>query len=382
MRTIGVVTGTRSEYGILLPVIKAIMNHDGLQLKLVVAGMHLSPEFGFTVSEIEKDSIRIDARVEMLPQDDTLGSMVQAIGRGIQGMGKTWGSLIPDLILVLGDRIEPLAATIAGSYMNIPVAHIHGGDTSRGGLDEYARHAITQFSHIHFPATEKSAERIIKMGIDSWRVHMVGSPSLDDILNKELPSREILTKKYQIDTSHPLILLVQHPVTTQVDDAQEQIRITLEAVLETGYPSIIIYPNADAGGRHIIDILEQYVHCENLKMFKSIPREDYLGILGIASVLVGNSSSGMIEAPSFALPVINIGIRQEGRERGQNVIDVPHDKDLIVEAIERALKDPDFLTLVKKRINPYGDGKAGIRIAEILANVELTPGLLQRKMAY
>ena len=382
MKRIAVVTGTRAEYGILKPVLKAIKAHPGLKLSLVVTGMHLSHEFGYTIQEIEKDGFEIEAKVDMLASNDSLGAMAKSVGVGITGMAQTWEQLKPDIILVLGDRVEPLAAAIAGTYMSIPIAHIHGGDSSRGGLDEYARHAITKLAHIHFPATEKSAERIIKMGEDEWRVHIVGSPALDVILNEALLSAEVLTRKLGIDLSRPLILLVQHSVTTQVDEAAKQVEETLKAIVEIGNPTVLVYPNSDAGGRRMIEVIKQYGKYPFIKTFPSLPRKEYLSLMKLARVMVGNSSSGIIEAPSLGLPVVNIGIRQEGRERGKNVIDVGHNKQEIVKGIEKALTDKEFLVKVKKCESPYGDGKATPRIAEILSKVEITPQLLQKKITY
>ncbi len=382
MKKVAVVTGSRAEYGILYPVLKAIEAHPELRLSLVVTGMHLLPEFGYTVREIESGGFKVDARVDMLLGSDTLGAMVKSVGMGIIGMAQTWEQLNPDIILVPGDRGEPLAAAIAGAYMNIPVAHIHGGDNPRAGLDEYARHAITKLAHIHFPATGTSAERIIKMGEDEWRVHMVGSPTLDVILNESLLSAEALTEKLGIDLSRPLILLVQHSVTTQVDEAARQMRETLETIVEMGNPTVLIYPNSDAGGRRMIEVIKEYEKFNFLTTFKSLPRKEYLSLMKAAGVMVGNSSSGIIEAPSLGLPAVNIGIRQEGRERGENVIDVGHNNREIVTGIERALTDEGFLKAVKKCQSPYGDGRAGSRIAEILSQIEITPQLLQKKMTY
>ncbi|MFC1927489.1 UDP-N-acetylglucosamine 2-epimerase [Chloroflexota bacterium] len=381
-RKVAVLTGTRAEYGILYPVLKAIEQHPKLQLLLIATGMHLSREFGYTVEELEKDGFRIDAKVDMLLSDDTVAAMSKSIGIGIIGLSQTWEEMGPDMIVVLGDRVEPLAAAITGAYMNIPVAHIHGGDTGRGGLDESARHAITKFAHIHFPATKKSAERIIGMGEDWWRVHTVGSPALDTILNEPLISPKTIAKKLSLDLSRPVILVVQHPVTTQVKEAPEQMKQTLQAIVGFQYPAIVIYPNSDAGGRRIIDVIKQYESYPFIRTFRSLPHREYLSLMRVASVMVGNSSSGIIDAPSFGLPVVNVGIRQEGRERGKNVIDVAHKKSEIARALKRALSDKKFLAEVKKCENPYGDGKAGPRIAEVLSQVAITPRLLQKKSAY
>jgi UDP-N-acetylglucosamine 2-epimerase (non-hydrolysing)/GDP/UDP-N,N'-diacetylbacillosamine 2-epimerase (hydrolysing) len=382
MRKIAVVTGTRAEYGILVPVLKAIEAAPGLALSLTVTGMHLSREFGYTLDEIKRDGFRIDAKVPMLLPGDTLAAMAESVGRGVVGMSRTWERLRPDIILVLGDRVEPLAAAIAGAYMNIPVAHIHGGDSSKGGLDESARHAITKFAHIHFPATEKSARRIIKMGEDDWRVYQVGSPALDVILNEPLISAEQMAKKFDLDLSQPLLLLVQHPLTTEVENAAWQMRETLQAIIEVGYQVIVVYPNSDAGGRRMIEVIKEYEKYEFVKTFKSLPRREYLSLMKIASIMVGNSSSGIIDAPSLSLPVVNIGTRQEGRERGKNVINVGHNKHEIIKGIREGLTDKEFLLKVKKCQSPYGDGKAGLRIAEILSKLEITPRLLQKKITY
>jgi GDP/UDP-N,N'-diacetylbacillosamine 2-epimerase (hydrolysing) len=383
MKKIAAVTGSRAEYGILSSVLKAIEAHPGLRLFLVVTGMHLSHEFGYTVQDIEKDGFKIDARVDTLLSSDTPGAMAKGIGMGIIGMTQTWEQLKPDVILVLGDRVEPLAAAISGAYVNIPIAHIHGGDKSIGGhADDSIRHVITKLAHIHFPATNKSAERIIKMGEDEWRVHMVGSPALDDILGEPLLPSEVLEEKLGTSLAQPLILLVQHSVTTQVDEAAEQMRETLEAIVEIGYTTVLLYPNSDAGGRQMIEVIKEYEKYPFIKTFKSLPRKEYLSLMKLASVMVGNSSSGIIDAPSLGLPVINIGIRQEGRQRGNNVIDVGHNKQEIIAAVEKALTDEEFLAKVRKYENPYGDGKTGPRIAEILSQIEITPRLLQKKITY
>jgi len=381
-RKIAVVTGTRAEYGLLYSILRAIEAHPKLQLLLVVTGMHLSYEFGYTVQDIERDGFKIEAKVDMLLGNDTPGAMAKSVGLGIMGFSQTWEHIQPDVILVLGDRVEQLATAISGAYMNIPVTHIHGGDTSKGGLDESARHAITKFAHIHFPATKKSADRIIKMGEEEWRVHRVGSPALDIILNETLLPPEALARKFGLDLSQPLLLVVQHSVTTQVDKAPKQMVETLEAIVKMRYPTILIYPNSDAGGRRIIDVIRHYESYSFIKTFKSLPRNEYLSLMKVARVMVGNSSSGIVEAPSFGLPVVNIGIRQEGRERGTNVIDVGHSKREIIEAVNKALTDKRFLASVKRRANPYGDGKTGPRIAEILSRIEITPQLLQKKITY
>lgn len=381
-RKICVVTGSRAEYGLLKPVMKAIARSKKLILQVLAMGMHLVPEFGETMKEIKKDGFNIDGLVKMTASRDTKEAMAQSIGRGIIGITDSLAEIKPDIVLILGDRMEALSAVIAAVYMNIILAHVHGGDSPRAGLDEYARHAITKLSHIHFPATEKSANRIIKMGEDYQRVHVVGAPGLDSILKEKLISRSRLANKYKLDLSKPLLLIVQHSVTTEVEDAERQMRETMEAIKEIGIQSVAIYPNADAGGRRIIKIIEEYRKFPFIQIYKNLPHLDYLSLMKLASVMVGNSSSGIIETPSFSLPAVNIGTRQEGRERANNVIDVDYSKNQIKKTIKEMLDNRKLRERLKKSKNPYGDGKASERIIKVLENIELNKRLLQKKITY
>lgn len=375
------VTGTRAEYGILKPVLKAINENPRLDLALVVTGMHLSKEFGYTIKEIRKDGFKIDAKVEMLHAEDTGAAMAKSIGKCIKKLTEALKWIKPDFLVLLGDRAEMLAGAVAASYMGIPIAHLHGGEVS-GSVDDSVRHAITKLAHVHFPATRGSANRIIKMGEDPSRVFIVGAPALDTILNERLPKQTKLSKKYGLDLSKPILLVLQHPVVTEADEATDQMKETLDAIVELKHQTIIIYPNADAGGRRMIKVIKKYERYPFIKSFKSISCSDYLGLMKAASVMVGNSSSGIIEAPSFHLPVVNIGTRQKGRERSTNVIDVRHNKREIAKAIKKALYDKRFRANVKKCRNPYGDGKAGTRIAEALSKIKITPKLTQKRTVY
>jgi len=382
-RKIAILTGSRAEYGLLHPVIKSIKDNPELRLSIIVTGMHLSKEYGFTINEIRKDGFKIDASVDMLLSNDSGEAVAKSIGIGIIGIAQALKQIRPDLLLLLGDRGEPLAGAIAALYLNIPIAHIHGGDTMTGGvIDSSIRHAITKLTHLHFPATEESAERIRKMGEESWRIHTVGAPGLDTILNTELIPEEKLVKKFSLRPGEPLLLAVQHPITTQPENAAREMQITMEALCELKIQTILIYPNSDSGGRSMIEVIKAYEHLPFMHIFKSLPHIEYISLMNIADALVGNSSSGIIEAPSFHLPVVNIGIRQEGRQRASNVIDVTYEKTKIIEAIRTALYDEKFKQEVNKCVNPYGDGKAGIRIAEVLAGIEINQELLQKKITY
>jgi len=382
-KKITVITGTRAEYGLLYPVMRAIQDHLELNLSIIATGMHLSPEHGYTINDIENDGFKVDVTVDMLLSNDTSASMAKSLGIGIIGITQALEQIKPDIVLVLGDRDEPFAGAIAASHMNIPVAHIHGGDSTTGGcIDESIRHSLTKFAHIHFPATKESAARIEKLGEETWRIHTVGAPGLDTILNTELLTKEQLIEQYSLNANEPLLLAVQHPVTTQPENAANEMRSTLEAIAELGIQTILVYPNSDAGGFSMIEVIKEYEHLPFLHTFKSLLHIEYLNLLNIADAMVGNSSSGIIEASSFHLPVVNIGIRQEGRQRSDNVIDVAPDKGKIIEAIKIALHDEAFKQKINECVNPYGDGKAGLRIAEVLAELEINQKLLQKKITY
>jgi UDP-hydrolysing UDP-N-acetyl-D-glucosamine 2-epimerase len=378
-RKILYVTGTRADYGLMKSVLRAIDKHPKLELTIVVTGMHLMEEFGSTVEEVKKDGFEIH-EIDATYEKDNNESMANFIGKFIQLLTKKVTEIKPDIILLLGDRGEMLAGAIVGTYLTIPIAHLAGGDIT-STVDEHARHAITKLAHIHFPATEKSAERLIKMGEDPSNIFVVGAPGLDSILNEELIEPQKIVKHYKLELSKPILLAIQHP-TTEVEDASDQIHETLEAILELKHQTVLIYPNADAGGRKMIEVIKEYEKHPFITTFKSIPHKDYLSLMKIASVMVGNSSSGIVEAISFGLPVVNIGSRQEGRERAENVIDVDYNKEEIKAAIEEALCDEDLKEKVKNCKNPFGDGKAGPKVANILSNIKIDKFLLKKKLTY
>lgn len=384
MRKIAAVTGTRADYGLMYCLLKAIQADPDLELLLIVCGMHLSPEFGLTVKEIENDGFPIAARVDMLLSADTGGAMAKSIGIGIIGIAQALEQLKPDIVVVLGDRGEMLAAAIAALHLNIPIAHIHGGEVT-GTVDEMVRHAITKLSHIHLAATEDSARRIEKMGEEPSRIFVVGAPGLDYIKQAPIINREELAKKYPLllRSDEPVLLVTYHPVTTERQHVKEQIQQLMEALVYFKYPAIITYPNSDSGGREIIETIERYVqHYEFMMAYRNIPQLEYINLLKYVDAMVGNSSSGIIEAPSFQLSVVNIGTRQQGRLRACNVIDVGYSKDDIIQGIHKALHDEDFKKRLKECINPYGDGNASQRIVDILKNIELSDSFTQKRLTY
>ena len=379
-RKILYISGTRADYGLMRETLFSIRKHPKFKLEIVVTGMHLMPKFGKTIRQIQKDGFQIH-RIDTVYKGDNKESMSHFIGEFVLKLTKLVKKIKPDIILVLGDRAEMLGGVIVGAYLAIPVAHMHGGDVTTT-VDEFARHAITKLAHIHFAATPKSAERIIKMGEDPWRVFVVGAPGLDSILNKKLLSRKEIEKKYNLNFLKPILLVLQHPVTVEVEDAPRQIRETMEVIKTLGFQTIVIYPNADAGGRKMIKVIEKYRKYPFIKIYEDILHHDYLSLMKIASVLIGNSSSGIIESIPFRLPVVNIGVREKKRERAVNVIDVDYDREQIKKAIERALYDKRFREKVKKCKNPYGDGRAGIRIANILSKIKIDKKLLQKQITY
>jgi len=380
-RKICVITGTRADYGILNLVMKAIKNSHNLELYIIATCMHLMKEFGCTVKEIEKDGFNIYEKINISYRKDTGQAMAFSVGKAVSEFSISLDRLKPDVVVVLGDRGEMLAAAIAANYLNIPVAHIHGGEVS-GHIDGLMRHAITKLSHVHFPATTKSAQRILRLGEEKWHIFVSGAPALDRILKKQVTKLSELVKKYKINKNQPLLLVAQHAVNAEALNAAGQMKVTLEAINNFKLQTIVIYPNADAGGRSIIKVIKKYIKHPFFKIFNNIPHKDYLGLLNIAAALIGNSSSGIVEAPSFKLPVINIGNRQKGRERSINVIDVPHDKNMIIKAIKKALFDKKFREQLKKCKNPYGDGHASERIVKILSSIKLGNRLLQKQITY
>jgi len=379
-RKILYISGTRADYGLMRSVLSAIHHHPAMELHIAVTGMHIMPEFGYTLEEIKKDGYSCHV-INVTNLEDTTGSMAVFIGLFIQEFVALVKNLKPDIILVLGDRGEMLGGAVVGAYMGIPVAHVHGGEVT-STADENARHAITKLSHIHLPATEESAQRIIKMGEDPHHVFVVGAPGLDQILNIQSVSPKETIDRYHIDPRIPIIIVLQHPVPLEPGEPAYQMEQTMQAVCDLDCQILVIYPNADAGGRAMIEVIKKYESHKNIRTFPSLGHKDFLILLKLSSVLVGNSSSGIIEAPSFGVPVVNIGSRQKGRQKGENIIDTGYDTHEIAKAVDRALKDNDFKRKVKTANNPYGVGDSSGKIVEILKNIEITPALLQKRMMY
>jgi len=392
-RKIAVFTGNRSEYGLQYPILRAIAADDRLELKLLVGGAHLREELGATSQEIEHDGFRIHARVEMEPPVDSPAYTAECIGRGILSISAILAKLKPDILLLYGDRFESFAAMIAATQMNIPVAHIEGGDYTEGGaLDDSVRHAMTKLAHLHFTTNAQSAERVLKLGEEAWRVFNVGLPTLDLAVAGIHAAPEQLITEFGLDAVRPILLFCQHSISTEEDQAANQITPSLTALrqlLERGYQVIATYPNDDAGGRVIIEAL-QGLKAEELPDFhlvKSLGRNRFHGMLHLIGrlgrgAMVGNSSAGIKETAAFGCPAVNIGSRQQGRLRAGNVLDAGYDSAEIVAAIGRCISDRAFREVCRSGPNPYGKGDAGSQVAEALATTPLNLRLLQKKMTF
>jgi UDP-hydrolysing UDP-N-acetyl-D-glucosamine 2-epimerase len=287
----------------------------------------------------------------------------------------------PDLVVVAGDRGEHLVAAMAAAHMSIPVAHIQAGERS-GNIDGMTRHAITRFAHLHFASGPDAAERLRRMGEEEFRIHMTGAPQLDELVNGEMAPAEEIASRFHLDLSQPVLLVVQHPVTEEFGEGVEQMAETLEAVCAVGYQTVVIFPNNDAGSEDFRLMIERY-HRPFMRVERNVPRHVYAGLMKAASALVGNSSSGLIEAPAFRLPAVNVGERQRERARAPNVIDVPYDRAAIVDAIRRAVSSEFRASLENGFESPYlSDGKVSERIVEILKTVEIDERLLKKQIAY
>jgi len=380
-RKILFITERRADYSRLKPIMKAVKKSKKLKPLLLVTGIHLLKHFGETKKVIERDGLKIDAVLPMFSEkdEDSGASMVKGMGRAILGMADIFSRLKPDIIFSGFDIGANFAAAITGMHMNIHVCHIQGGEVS-GTVDEVIRHGITKFAHVHFPATAKSARRIIKLGENPNYVFNVGSPSLDTIKSISYAAKEEIFKKYGLDPGKKLIIFIQHPVTTEVDLVVKQINLSIKSIgavnKKYGTQVIAVYTNNDAGGRRIISELKK----SGIKVLPHIVYEDFLNLMKRADVLVGNSSSGIHEAPSFGLPVVNIGSRQQFRERGRNVIDAGHNISEIKRAIEKALFDKNFIKTARSAKNPYDNGFTAQKVVKILETIKLPP--IQKVITY
>jgi len=378
-RKICVVTGTRAEFGLLRWLIQEVQASEGLELQIVATGMHLSPEFGLTYREIEQAGFHIDARVEMLLGADTASAVTKSMGLGLIGFADVFARLSPDVVVLLGDRFEIFAAAAAAMIAGIPIAHLHGGETTEGAFDEAIRHAVTKMSHLHFVAAEDYRRRVIQLGEQPERVFLVGGLGIDAIKHITLMTREELEASIDFKLGPRNLLITFHPVTLEGQSSAHQMRELLDALDGLRDTHLIFtMPNADTGGRELTSMVESFVSTHpNARAYSSLGQLRYLSCMKWVDGVVGNSSSGLAEAPSMGVGTVDIGDRQRGRLRASSVIHCEPDRQQIADAID-ILYSAAFRQGLATVVNPYGNGGASQRIVEVLANHPLDP-LVKKK---
>ncbi|MBF0143802.1 MAG: UDP-N-acetylglucosamine 2-epimerase (hydrolyzing) [Magnetococcales bacterium] len=384
MRSLCFFSGNRSEYGLVRPLLRAVRERPDLSSCLILSGAHVSGDFGATATEVE--STLVDRLIPVpltVPLDGSLASVVSGYAELTGKAGEILLRLRPDFLVILGDRAESLAVAAVAHLANIAIAHLYGGDLSQGGQwDDNNRHALTKLAHLHFVSNPDSARRVLGLGEEPWRVHEFGATSVDNFLEGEYTPEGELREKYGLKSGEPFILFTQHPVSSQSDQAFAQAMESLAALVTLGVPTIITYPCQDLGADGILRAIDCHRQESHFRIHPSLGWRDYVGLLHLHPVVVGNSSSGLLETPIVKCPCVNIGSRQEGRLRAGNVLDVGHDREAIAAAVRRALFDPEVAARVRAVRNPYGEGGASRKIAEVLAMVPRDRRLLTKKMTY
>lgn len=379
MRTIGVVTVGRSDYGLYLPVLRRMQEEDELRVQLIVSGSHLVEELGLTVDVIRADGLTIADHVEALLASDSPEGLAKSMGLGTIGFAQSYARLRPDVLFVLGDRFEMHAAVVAALPFKIPVAHISGGEITEGAVDDALRHSMTKLSHLHFVTTEEYARRVLQMGEEPWRVVVSGSPSLDNLRTFRCLDDQQLQELLGLRWNVAPLLVTYHPVTLEYEQTEWQVEQLLGALEVFDRAVIFTLPNVDTKSRTIIRAIRKFVDRHPAaRLVENLGTQQYFSMMACAAAMVGNSSSGIVEAPSFGLPVVNIGARQQGRLRVENVVDVGYSREEIVRGITQALA-PGSRDRLRNLQNPYGDGRAAERIVSKLMSVWNRPDLLWKK---
>ncbi len=381
-RRVTALTGCRADYGIFRPVLQEINRRADLELNLIVTGMHLLPEYGETIREVEADGFPIAEKIDSLLKSDSGAAMVKATGLCLLGVVQALERIKPQILLVLGDRDEMLAGAIAAAHMKIAVAHIHGGELS-GSIDGSIRHAISKFAHLHFPVSPQAAHCLAVSGEEKWRIFLVGAPGLDDARTGLAVTREELSRELGFSLPEEFVLVVFHPVVGEEAASAKDFAAILGALADLGLASLVFLPNADAGRNLLLNVLKDYQDSPGLRIVTHLHRRVYLGLLAKAALMFGNSSSGVILAPYFSLPVINLGNRQKGRLRAGNVLDLEDGcgKEHIKEEIKKLLRQRKSGEPARKKVNPYRGG-AGEKIAAVLAEIPLDDRLLNKDFAF
>lgn len=380
MKKIMIITGSRGEWGYIRPIMRLMQKRTDVTPVLVVTNMHLLESYGSSYKEIERDGFTIDYKVHMSLDGYNHYTQAKSLGIFLNSLPDILDKEQPDWVLLAGDRGEQLMGAIAASYTYTPVAHIQAGELS-GNIDGMTRHAIGKLVHMHFAANEDAAERLVKLGEESFRVFNVGAPQIDEMVQAKYTELSVLEDNLMISLSEGYILGVMHPVTEEASKAGEQAKIFIQALNEFDCPKIVILPNNDAGSNLVKDAIYEY-RKGVYHFYSNLKREDYLGLLKNAKCIVGNSSSGLLEAPTFQIPAVNIGRRQDMRFRGVNVIDVEFDKEGVVRAIEKAVSEEFHAYLQENCVNPYGDGHSSERILDLLLHTKVDEKWLVKKLTY
>lgn len=372
------VTGSRGEWGYIRPILQKC-NAPDTTYHICATNMHLLPAFGQTVKEIEADGFEVHDEIYMSLEGHNHFTMAKSLSIFASSFVDLLNRVRPDWLVLAGDRGEQLMAATMGAYTYTPIAHIQAGELS-GNIDGVARHAITKLVHLHFAANEDASERLRRLGEEPFRIHNVGAPQLDDLVDGRITARKDLEKAHSLDLSRPYLLLVQHPVTEEMASAEHQAKVSVEALNSIDMPKICVLPNNDAGSSLVRNSILRH-RSVKFTIFESLKRADYLGLLKNATAIVGNSSSGILEAPTFLVPAINLGRRQVGRMRAANAIDVPFEREAIIDAVKQAL-DPDYRAKLQGCENPYGKGRSAKTILDILRSTTIDSRLLQKQMTY
>jgi GDP/UDP-N,N'-diacetylbacillosamine 2-epimerase (hydrolysing) len=381
-RVLGI-TAIRSEYFLQRPILRAIVDHAGLELSLVVTGAHLSPLHGHTVKEIEADGFPIAARIESLVYSDHDAARLKGAATQLQVLAHIVDELRPDWLLVPADREESMTLALCGTYMNIATAHYGAGDRVVGNADDMIRHAVSRLSHLLLTTHEQARQRLIQAGEQTWRVHNVGHAGIDRIRQApELTNSELAKALSVKKIEDRFAVVVEHPLTSEIANARHQMRETMAAALELGLQLFVSYPNSDPGSNQIIEVIEEYRSDPRVNVFRNIPDLEFVNLLRRAKVLLGNSSLGLLEAPYLKLPVVNVGRRQSERHHSSNVFFVTGDREAIVRQVRSILDDEETKQQISNCENPFGDGHTGERVAELLATIPLDHKLLNKDLSY
>lgn len=383
IKKISIFTGSRAEYGLLYWVIKELESRGIFELSVIATGTHLSKKMGYTINEIRKDFPHLVSEIDINLDGTTPYHISSMMGKGVQKFAKYFANNNPDLVIILGDRFEILSVAVAALPYNIPIAHIGGGEVSEGVIDDNIRHCLTKLSHIHFPITEKCGNRIKTLGENPANIHVVGSTSLDILRTIKFKTKNQLSDIIGFNKEKKLMLFVYHPVTLEYKETPEHIQNILTSIGNYDMEIIILYPNIDTHSDEVVEKIKIFSkENPNAYLIQNLKRNHYLSLMNVADLMVGNSSSGIVESPSFRLCVINIGGRQDGRDKSNNIIDCGNSVDSITRAIDKALNDKGFIQAVKKVVNPNGDGLSSKRIVNILSEIDLDSFDIKKKSRF